>query len=401
MASSTNCEYERYLKIKAVCEGKYFNSVPVDMLSAFFIADIVYNFSGRSLLGKIKFLIKSLFVPKVKPPSAQAYSLFGWSIDRENYHRLSDAYQRELGGKFDSICFSGRGGWKFFISSAALLTSLKIALSAKELGVFDRVILAFSIFQSSNFLEYISRLDFSGCRRYLSFNSSYSYESVFTLSMRSKGVVTYGMQHGIYYKFKGYIPFEMIGMYFSTAEKFLGWGDFSVNQIGGFLRPFTEPVVFGNPIYRGKKVQSCFDKRSNEVLVFLPRVTYAKELRKLIELLSLDVFSNYSIIIRPHPSLDTAELATICASKSNFKISTNKNLEEDFSCSVLAAIGFNTTTLFESIFFGVPIAQFICGNDEFINVGFFEFNKPDELLIYLESLTREKFIQLDPGPYFG
>ncbi|MBU1437769.1 MAG: hypothetical protein KJ930_08100 [Gammaproteobacteria bacterium] len=398
-----NSEYKSYAELRSACNGASYRNIAVDMLCAYFLADFIYNYRKKSIYKKIKRLVKCLMVPNIKYPQASGGDLYGWSIDRSDYKVLASGYQKKLGGDFDSICLSGNiVGWVFFFSFSAFFNAAKIAFTANKSGVKKRLFLFSACFQSMNFLEFLrQRFKNPNTSRYLSFNSSYDYESVFTLYLRSKGIPTFTMQHGVYYQFKGKIPFEMIGMYFSTAETFLAWGDFTVNEINHYLAPATEMVVFGHPVYSARTVKKCHSPSSRNILILLPRVTYTEEIFSFLDILIDERFRQYEFTLRLHPSLAVSEVEHKLISCQNFKISTAALFDYEFEKDFLCVAGFNSTTLFESIYYGLPILQFISGNDEYRNVGFLEFADCQGLSAHILSSSRSIFPALDPKEFFG
>jgi hypothetical protein len=398
-----NSEYESYINLKQACGNISYKSISVEMLSAYFLADFIYNYSKKSVFKKIKRIIKCLFVPDIKYAPSPGASAYGWSIDRPDYALLARGYQEKLGWEFDSICLSGSiVGWRFYCSFNAVLKAVKLSLTAKNIKFHERYILFLACFQAMSFLDFLQRsIKNPNASNYLSFNSSYEYESVLTLYMRSKSIPTYTMQHGMYYQFKGKIPFEMIGMYFSTAETFLAWGEFTIKEIKDYLEPKTKMKLFGHPNYSLRAIKECHASSSNSVLILLPRITYITEILSLIDLLSQDEFRKFEFTLRPHPSLNLQPVRHRLVSSQNFNFSTAVLLDDEFSRQFLCVIGFNTTTMFEAIYYGLPILQYVSGNDEYLDVGFLEFGDAQVLSSQISRAGRSDYPKLDPKVFFG
>lgn len=393
-----NEKYEQYKKIKDSWSDRNYDDIGLDRLAGYFIADMVYHFKSKTFLSKLKTLIRYfMFIPTVRSKGLTKEELFGWSIKRADYKKLSDAYLKKLGWKFDDICLGPKVlGRSFRIDFSALFYTIRQVNSNQALTFNQKLISLISIHAAISFYRFLQNnfVIHDQLKKYLSFNSSFEYESVFTSFLRKNNIETYTMQHGMYFEFKNEIPFEMIGMYFSTAEYFLAWGEFTSSQIGKFIEPYTTILIFGNPLYSSADdLESVFSHQSKKILVCLPRINYKKESEKLLSLLSEKEFIRYEFFIRPHPSLVVSDLEL--KPFNNFKISTKKTLADEFHHSYLAMIGFNTTVLFESIFYKLPILQFRTGNDEFFDAGFTEFKDKESLINLIEKILLKEYVLIN------
>lgn len=395
--------FNRYNRIKESLNSESYKSIQLDKLAAFFIADMVYNFLPKNIFSKLLMLIKYLFfIPNVKVPSENLQAIFGWSLGRQDYKRLSEAYKKQLGWQFYDICLGGKiCGRKIRFDLLALLFSVKKSLTINNINLADRLVILFSVYASVSFLRFLKKR-FKGVipEYYLSFNSSFEYESVFTLYLKEKGVKTFSMQHGMYFEFKNPPPYDMISSYFCTAEYFLLWGEFTREQIINYTPNDTSLVVFGNPLYRLDKIDklnSC-SPESKLILVCLPRCPYQKESIRLLNVLAKPCFSEYKFVIRPHPNLNKKVINEFVGLNNNFTLSSNNTLREDMLANKYKAmIGFNSSVLFESLFYSIPVVQYVSGNDEFYNVGFAEFSTKEELLLRLKELS---VITIDDIDYY-
>jgi hypothetical protein len=390
-----NKSYRKYNDIRNKLRKFSYENIKIDVLSSYFIAEIVYLFPTKSLIKKIKFIVKRLFlIPKIKCTVSSEQSLFGRSIHRADYIKLSEAYKSELNWDFDEINFCEKNAvYKFGVNFKAFKLALNIAIKIKGSKLSERLMIFFAVYYPLSFYMYLdSNCNNLNPNNYVSFNSSFYHESVFTIFMRKKGIMTWSLQHGMYFDYKNEVPFEMITSYFCTAEKMLMWGEFSKKEVGNYLTEAKELVIFGNPLYRvDKEEKMSFCSLSMNVLVGLPRQLYEAEIIKILTLLSDPALLNFSFIIRPHPTNDNRLINRFIRNNVNFKLTENTTLIKDLiSKKYKAMIGFNSTVLFESLANGLPIGQFISGNDEFFDVGFYEFSTSNQLCQFLHDQSHFK-----------
>ena len=399
-----NIKYNQYCSIRDSLHDISYKGIGLSQLSAYFIADFVYFFSDKTFSQKIKVLIRSLFfIPRIPLPKVMPNdSVYGWSIERSDYEELSAAYKNSLGWKFENICLGNTYLKKYFnLNFNALFVALKCCIKLKHETSENRIYTFLSVYHSlSLYLSIESRFLNYKPQNYLSFNSSFCNESVFTSYLRNKGVCTYSMQHGMFFEFKNEIPFEMITSYYSAAENVLLWGEFSKNEIYPYHEKSTNLIVFGNPLYFGKSILSSsrYSPNSLIVLVGLPRGLYSNEIKNLLCLISDESLCKYKFIIRCHPSIDKTVLESFLTCE-NLIFSRAKTIQEDFANEKYRAmIGFNSAVIFEGTQVGIPILQYRSGNDEFYNVGFTEFSDAKNLQKNLKNL--EEFSNMN-GFYFS
>lgn len=396
-----NLNFKKYKNLKTALEGYDIYGIPLDKLAGFFIASIVYNADKNKQLDffvKLKNSIRFFFfIPKIKKISTDNACLFGWGTVREDYTRLSNAYKKEMGCDFDSICLSAAlNGFKFYFNFYAFFFALFVTFKINKIKIKDRIVVFKSIYASVSFLNFMkNNFRFDNVKKYLSFNSSNKYESVFTLYLRYffSNVETYSMQHGMYFNYQNEIPLDVINFENVMANNILVWGEFTAEQIKDHLYEDVKVKIFGNPLYQDKEIlTNSYNPSSNNILVCLPRVIYQKEIFDLVELIKSQKFNSFSFFLRPHPSFDKRILSAMISKVSNIKISSDKSMKEEFNISLKAVIGFNSTSLFESIFYGVPVLQFVSGNDEFLNAGFFEFTNEKQLNSFLNTSILDSYV---------
>lgn len=347
--------------------------------------------------------MKLFLVPRFKDASGISDSLLVWSIDREDYKTLTSAYKEKLGWSFDNLKISGFNGYKpaiklttylYFISIIPKL--VKNGSSLKELSI-----ILYSVIHSINSYNELKSLpNLATYEKIIAFNSSFHYESLLILLCRQREKTTFSLQHGMYLKFSNSPPFDMITMYYCHAHYLLAWGKFTADQLSDHLQPFTQIIVTGHPIYSGIE-RTRYKKLviNKKILVLLPRNTYAAEVRELISILTDRNFRNYRLTIRPHPSIKSRVQEQI-RQLENAVVSENSTLIQDLNKEWECIIGFNSTSLFESLLYGNTVLQYQSGNDEFESVGFTEFSDKASLTTILQNLEKTKQ-RVDPTYYFG
>jgi hypothetical protein len=397
-----NQYFNRYKKLKSSLVNQRYSDISLQSLCGFFLADFVYNFQKRRFRGKLKQIFVSLFfVPRLGEIQVSKDSLFIWTLTRPDYKKLADEYKKRLGWDFQDLCLGGDlVGYKFRVDFSVFRESKNIAVKLNGLTWRERVIVFLSAVRALNSLKYFqSSIALNGLKRCLSFNSSYEYESIFSGYLRSCGVDTFSMQHGMYFEYKNEIPFDVINYENVAAKNILTWGEFSKAQIESYLPEGTQVIVFGNPMYCDTPKPVRQVGSSNKILVCLPRVIYWKEVVCLIATISAEELNCYRFVLRPHPSLDLASIKNLCSPAENIEISNRKTFSAEFDDDYMLVIAFNSTVIFESLFYGIPVAQYVSGNDEFKGVGFKEFATAHDLLELL-SLEHAEFKKVGVKYYF-
>lgn len=397
-------KYQRYKELKLLLAGKMVADLPLDRMSAWFIADMVYRLPERSLLGRLLTYLKFMFfMPKLKGSKFKSRSLFGWSQNRVDYAMLAQSYKNKLGWEFEDICLSAtENGWHFKFDIKAAVRSIKVLWKLENVDLKDRIIIGFAVYASVSYMHYVfSKIDLKGVQNYLSSNSSFAYEAVFTLILNKREVKTYSIQHGMYFEYKNDTPYDVVNYENITASIMLVWGAFSAEQIKRHIPNGVEVEVFGHPAYIGRGFRNSFDSNSNLFLVGLPRVMYKDEVAQLIRLLASDRLKTFSFKLRLHPAFDRRAFQKSISGIDNVELSDEKTFEGEFrSSNYLGFIGFNSTVMFEALLYNIPVLQYKSGNDEFDNVGFIEFDEVQQLLGSVELLRLNK-IEVDRKLFFG
>lgn len=383
-------KFDKYIRLKKELAGVGFDSVKVPCLAGFFIAELCYVDGALNFFKKL--VRNFLLVPRIEFVPSSDKALFGWSIARPDYSRLSDAYKQNFGCDFEDLCLSGdMTNWHLQWDARALSMSLCSAMSIKG-TIKERLIVFSSAYAGANYLRYLDKsLDGVSPLFYLSFNSSFRYESVLTLYFRRKNIKTYSLQHGMYIDYKNDKPIDIINYENCTAAVLLLWGEFTKKQIEKKVPSDVELRVAGYPLLGGGDLKALARENpclSKKIIVLLPRVVYRKECFRLLDILSDSIFCEYTFRLKLHPNFDVESVKSYIQAGGNVSLIETLSLDDILSeGGWRLLISFNSTALFESCLYGIPAAQFVSGNDEFLDEGFQQFNSVSELMSILESNT--------------
>lgn len=346
---------------------------PIKDICNFFFEEWIFVKSKKSLLYKTLFIIRSIFfVPLFRPTSSKP-TYFFYSIDRSDYKILSEMYLESLNlsNRVDKINLN-RSYRPYFSLNAFIFV-----FSIKSINLIQKLI----IFRSLNFYDYgFSVLKKAAPRHALFFNSSFQYESIICIICRNLNVKTVSMQHALYNFSDSVKVFDHINYSNIQAEHFLSWGKFTTNQFKDISK--TNFIDFGNPKYKKLDViQNNNNRYLDNILVLLPREIYIDEIIVLLRLLISQEFNKFNFFIKLHPSCKPEQLRQRINLAANFTILEEKNLQRVFESQKYSrSIGFNTSSLIESILFNIEPVIFKCGKDEFQIKEFKSFSNKKDLL---------------------
>jgi hypothetical protein len=239
-------------------------------------------------------------------------------------------------------------------------------------------------------IDFFKKLNLK-CQKYVAYNASDMEEAVLTQYFNDRE--TYGLQHGMYFKYINNPPLDVINYENFHAANFILWGQFSYDQISCYL-PNKINIILSYDFY-----QYCPTPQAgnvNDLLVLLPRIRYKKEIMNLLSMLAKRNNSNF--LIKCHPSLfGDNEIYNFILEYPKFKIS-NEGIEKIFSsCLFKACISFNSTVIFESILFKQRTICYVSKNDEFVDARLDCFENNEELTDLLES----NYVPIASNYYFS
>jgi len=197
----------------------------------------------------------------------------------------------------------------------------------------------------------------------ISYNSSNSPECFLVAVCKKHKIPTFSLQHGLYHDYSTSPPLDVINYENVVADTLLVWSQFCRNEIIKFYARENRKPDFHMPIAGYLKTLPDLKEKklthSNTqpaLLCLLPR----NKILSSIQLLNvaLEAAEAYQIIVRFHPNSEREEILK--------HVNTNKLLIDDFSLleetlsknKIELAIGFNTTSLFDTLLFNTPCALF-------------------------------------------
>ncbi len=227
------------------------------------------------------------------------------------------------------------------------------------------------------------------CDKYIAFNSSYLLESFLSYYFRLRNVDTYSLQHGMYFSYCNEIPYDVINYENVCAEKLLVWGRYSINEIQDKIPLSSRCLLFGYP--ESYYPKDLTQKKSEKILVLLPRDIYLSDIRVLLEYLGE---CQFNFLIRPHPSV-AEEVEVLISTKDNFRLDKSPLLHSTLKSELFkGVIAFNSTAVFEAKLYNQKVLMFKSSSTEFINPGFVEFCIGEDLadvLVKESSLVKDDF----------
>lgn len=397
---------QKFFSFREEASKKLYKNYRVGLIASVLHAYFVLNQAPKLdyLFSSLKKIITTPILSKFN--NCNETALF-YSIPREDYREIMDFVVGEFnlnGIALDEPCLLSlnvrRSSFKELTSF--LLPASKLARDHS--GNFLDKIFYFSIY--FYLLKGFSELENSNIKNLnnaVFFNSSNFPESMLCEFFRSKGVNTFSMQHGMYL-YPELIYFDVVNFSNVMAETLLCWGDASKQAVEQFYEKNNLPMNFcckiaGYP--RNTSAMAESKTISEKVLVLLPRYIYKKESINLLEILKK--IRNIDFIIKPHPSLvKDPEITAICDEMATpivaCKLSTCLN-----NTQFRAVIGFNSTSIFESIPNTSAILLYSSGQDEFSAREFEYFSTTEELskLLLSNNHSSSQNSTLTYESYFG
>lgn len=194
----------------------------------------------------------------------------------------------------------------------------------------------------------------------VSYNSSNIPECFLTSACNRDGIKTFSLQHGLYFDFLNTPPLAIINHENVTAKVLLTWSSFCKEQIEQFHQRHTRPIDF--EIYiagylKGKpKIIKQQSLRHRMILCLLPHECVAASIN-LLKLLH-NLHESHEVTVRIHP-LSRSDKLLLSSIPPSFKLDSHELLEESINANQYRlAVGFNTTSLFDTLLFGIPCALF-------------------------------------------
>lgn len=218
----------------------------------------------------------------------------------------------------------------------------------------------------------------------VSFNSANIPECFLVAACRHHGLPTYSLQHGLYHRYHGEQPIDIINYENVTASTLLVWSEFCRAEIAAFHHeigrtPDYQIQVAGYIDPPEPQTASTASKQADKhLLCVLPGKRYVGDSIKLLQLLA-SLAPHYRLTVRLHPLL-TKDAALMAALPSHASLDDSPTLAHALRAEGYdLAIGFNTTSLFEAMLFGVPCALYQAKTLNLITDGIPSFFNAEEL----------------------
>jgi len=250
--------------------------------------------------------------------------------------------------------------WKQCISNHKTWSLKELLFIASEISITLNTI----DFLEKNYKDKIK------CKKFLCFDATFGHDALLVSLFKRFKIPTYSLQHSFFFKFKSFIPEEIIKYDVNYPDYYLFW---SQKQIDVVVKNFGalphNLLIAGNPNYRNKEIP-IVKQTFRKCLVLLSRFYYHKE--NLLLLKELSKMENIEFDIRPHPSLkeipeqiDFNEYINTC-NLYGFTLDENKKVlgkvfrdgNYDFS------ICFNTAAYFDSLSSGLICFRYAFNENE-------------------------------------
>jgi hypothetical protein len=356
-----NENYIYYKKLKRSLEGLQYKGYPLDKVLGSYIAKYAWSSGVLSLKVLLEILLERINVNLLNPSADTA--LLTYSIQRNDYMELISSFikSREFENIGVEMLSTKKNNFLEFIALTflGLFDSVKIS----NVTLIEKLVLNLLIAFAKKNIDILEKekCEFS---KYIAFNSSFKFESFLSYFFRIRGIKTYSLQHGMYFKYLNEIPIDVINFENVCADKLLCWGQYTYKQVWQLLPNDASIEVDCYPKLNSKLKIPV--EISNKVLILLPRTTYKSEIIRLINLL---ISFKIECLIRPHPNMKQ-EVRGMLINCTSAEIDPSPLLSNTIQNTMFrACIGFNTSSLFEAILYNQNVIQYISGNDEFIVEG--------------------------------
>ncbi len=227
-----------------------------------------------------------------------------------------------------------------------------------------------------------------GIESLIAYNSSNIPECFLTSACRRNGIRTFSLQHGLYYDYLIPPPLAIINYENVTADALLVWSEFCRKQIEGFFQRNGLTADFAMPLAGYLKPVEPIRppmpmKARRRVLCLLPRSGLESSIR-LVTLLG-GLHPHCDVLLRPHPALRKSK-AFLEAVPETLEMDENPLLETTLAGrDICLAVGFNTTSLFDTLLLHIPCALYETPQTAFDAPELPHFADAPQLLALLEQ----------------
>jgi len=389
--------YDVYARIKKRLQGERHGIYDLSKPIAAIMAGILYDKRpNRKKLKRARKLLLS--TPKYSMAPELVGNVSTWSVERDDHRRSAEDIQRiseyqGQGFRFVRIRDLSEDSYKK-VDISALWSAARIAWRSHE-TLINR---AFIFCAATYAIKHFKVIDKKGLTqkitRLIAYNSSSVPECFLTTACRAHGIATFSLQHGFYYDHGQKPPLAVINYENVTAQYLLVWSEFCREQISVFHRRQRIDIDFemltaGYLKYGTARPTPAMPAEANarpHILCLLPGPKDEQGCVELLELLS-KLPEDYRITVRMHPFMrESRRLLDVLPRQATLDEGTY--LADTLSAQrFTAAVGFNTTSLFETLIVQVPCAIFLASTNSFRTPEIPEFQTVDELIVLLANPT--------------
>ncbi len=389
--------YDVYARIKKRLQGERYGVYNLSKPIAAIMANILYD--QRPNRKKLKRARKMLLsTPKYSMAPELVGNVCSWSVERDDHRRSAEDIQQiseyqGQGFRFVRICDLSQDSAKK-LDVPALWSAARIAWRSRE-TLINR---AFIFCAATYAIKHFKVIDEKGLTqkitRLVAYNSSNIPECFLTTACRAHGIATFSLQHGFYYDHGQKPPLAVINYENVTAQYLLVWSEFCREQISAFhnrqgIEIDFEMLTAGYLKYgtaRPAPAVATEASARQHILCLLPGPKDEQGCVELLELLS-KLPEDYRITVRMHPFMrKSRRLLDVLPHQAS--LDEGHYLADTLGAQrFTAAVGFNTTSLFETLIVQVPCAIFLASTNSFRTPEIPEFQTVEELIDLLNNPT--------------
>lgn len=254
-----------------------------------------------------------------------------------------------------------------------LVAAANVVWHIPGLTYYMRVHLLIQVVQKLNTLHLLSCLYKNATLRQkvlVAFNAPYAFDALLTEFFHQHGAVTYSLQHGIFYTYKKFIPYDIINYLFTNTDKILCWGEGSVRRLAqDYHLPNSKLLVAGNARYADKVRRPIRDRSFASGLVMLGRFVYDETNFRLLELIHrIQQTAGIAFTVRPHPSfvMNERQFREAFAAYA-LEVDESESLSQTLAGDKYSfTISSNTGSYVEAYFAGLICLRYAAGENETI-----------------------------------
>ncbi|MBA1273554.1 hypothetical protein [Stutzerimonas azotifigens] len=389
--------YDVYARIKKRLQGERYGIYELSKPIAAILANILYDKrTNRKKLKRARKLLLS--TPRYTMAADLVGNVFTWTVERDDHRRSAEDIQRiseyqEQRFHFVRIPNLSEDTYKK-LDISALWFAARIAWRSRETPI-NR----FFVFCAASYaIKHFKAIDEKGLTkkitRLVAYNSSNAPECFLTTACRAHGVATFSLQHGFYYDHGQKPPLAVINYENVTAQYLLIWSEFCREQISAFhhrqgIDMEFEMLTAGYLKHGTARPTPAVAAEASvrpHLLCLLPGPKDEQGCVELLELLS-ELPEDYRITVRMHPFMrESKRLLDVLPRQAT--LDEDSYLADTLSAQrFTAAVGFNTTSLFETLIVQVPCAIFLASTNSFRTPEIPEFQTAEELIDLLDNPT--------------